>query len=123
MESWMHKQVADTHRSFQPKSTLEIGAGTLNHIAYESTTSSYDIVEPFVALFQSSSGVARIRNIYSDIFEIPEHSRYDRIISIATLEHLCDLPKLVAKSALLLHPNGEFRAAIPSEGTWLWKLG
>jgi hypothetical protein len=42
---------------------------------------------------------------------------------VATLEHLCNLPRVVATAALLLEPAGEFRAAIPSEGTLLWTLG
>lgn len=124
MERWMHKQVAASGGgSSQAISTLEIGAGTLNHLVYESTTGPYDIVEPFRVLFQSSRDIVRIRDIYSDIFEIPDDRKYDRIISIATLEHVCDLPKLVAKSALLMCPKGQFRAGIPSEGTWLWRLG
>ena len=124
MERWMHKQVAaNDGGTSQPISTLEIGAGTLNHLVYESTNSPYDIVEPFRGLFESSRDIVRIRNIYNDIFEIPDDRRYDRVISIATLEHVCDLPKLVAKSALLMHQEGQFRAGIPSEGTWLWRLG
>jgi Methyltransferase domain len=124
MESWMHKQVgADNDGSCQPGSTLEIGAGTLNHLVYEPTAYPYDVVEPFAQLIQSGPEITRIRNIYNDIFEIPDDRKYDRIISIATLEHVCDLPKLIAKSALLLHPGGQLRAGIPSEGTWLWKLG
>jgi hypothetical protein len=124
MESWMHKQVAaDNDGSFQPGSTLEIGAGTLNHLLYEPTAYPYDIVEPFAQLLQPCPEFARIRNIYKDIFEIPDDLRYDRIISVATLEHVCDLPKLIAKGALLMHPDGQLRAGIPSEGTWLWKLG
>ena len=120
----MHKQVAaDNDASFQLKSTLEIGAGNLNHLVYEPTASPYDIVEPFAQLFQPCPELPRIRRIYSDIFEVPDDFRYERIISIATLEHVCDLPNVIAKSALLMHPKGQFRAGIPSEGTWLWKLG
>lgn len=121
MEGWMHKQVAAGNDS-SPRSTLEIGAGTLNHLIYEPAASPYDVVEPFAQLIQSSAKIARIRNIYNDIFEIPADLRYNRIISVATLEHVCDLPKLIAKSALLMCPEGQFRAGIPSEGTWFWKL-
>ena len=38
------------------------------------------------------------------------------------LEHLCDLPEVVARSCLLLAEGGSFRASIPSEGTWVWYL-
>lgn len=41
---------------------------------------------------------------------------------MATLEHICNLPEVVAQSALLLMENGVFRASIPSEGTVLWTL-
>jgi hypothetical protein len=122
-ERWMHKQVAaDVHAS-EPKATLEIGAGNLNQFPYEPGTTPYDIVEPFRELFESSPHLGRIRNIYNDVAEIPASTRYDRITSVAVLEHLCDLPGLVARSALLLAEGGTFRAGIPSEGTILWRLG
>ena len=122
-ERWMHKQVAaDVHAS-EPKATLEIGAGNLNQFPYEPGTTPYDIVEPFRELFESSPHLGRIRNIYNDVTEIPASTRYDRITSVAVLEHICDLPGLVARSALLLAEGGTFRAGIPSEGTILWRLG
>jgi hypothetical protein len=60
--------------------------------------------------------------VYADISEVPGSCRYDRIISVATLEHVCNLPEVIARSGLLLVKNGAFRASVPSEGTFLWKL-
>jgi hypothetical protein len=122
-ESWMHRKVAEDVSHTEPKATLEIGAGNLNQLPYEPHTSPYDIVEPFRELFETSPHLARIRNVYNDISEIPPDNRYDRITSIAVLEHVCNLPELVAQSALLLAEGGTFRAGIPSEGTILWRLG
>lgn len=122
-EGWMHRKVAEDVRQGTPRSTLEIGAGTLNQLPYEPSSSPYDIVEPFHELYQSSPHRHRIRQIFADISEVPEGTKYDRVTSIATLEHVCDLPDLVAQSALLLTEGGQFRAGIPSEGTILWRLG
>lgn len=124
METWLHKQVAqDIHAAKAPKTTLEIGAGTLNQLAYEPVSGPYDIVEPFKELYANSTMLGRIRNIYSDITEIPDGQMYDRITSIATFEHLCDLPQVIAKAGLFLAPKGSLRVSIPSEGTLLWTLG
>ena len=48
MESWLHKQVAkDIAKAKSGQlSTLEIGAGTLNHLSYEPNILDYDIIEP-----------------------------------------------------------------------------
>ena len=122
-ESWMHRKVAEDVSQAPPKSTLEIGAGTLNQVPYEPHSNPYDIVEPFQELYRSSPHRPRIRNIYADISEVPPGTTYQRVTSIAALEHVCDLPQLVARSALLLESGGVFRAGIPSEGTILWRLG
>ena len=122
-ESWMHKKVAEDVSEGTPKSTLEIGAGTLNQLPYEPHSNPYDIVEPFHELYQSSPHLQRIRNIYANVSDVPPNTKYERITSIAALEHVCDLPELVARSALLLADGGNFRAGIPSEGTILWRLG
>ena len=124
MESWLHRQVArDVLASSVPRRTLELGAGTLNQLGYEPDVGPYDIVEPFTERYQASPHLRRIRRSFADIADIPAGTLYDRITSIATLEHLCDLPRVVATAGLLLERGGEFRAAIPSEGTFLWKLG
>ena len=126
MEAWMHRQVArDINHALEPEgiSTLEIGAGTLNQLQYEPEGCPYDIIEPFTELYKGSTYLGRIQNIYSDISDISSSSRYDRITSIATFEHICNLPNIVAKSGRLLHKKGELRVAIPSEGTIMWYLG
>ena len=122
-EGWMHRKVAEDVRDGTPKGTLEIGAGTLNQLPYEPSSHPYDIVEPFQELYQSSPHRHRIRNIFDDISDVPAEPKYERVTSIAALEHVCDLPDLVAHSALLLSDEGQFRAGIPSEGTILWRLG
>ena len=125
MESWLHRQVASdvTNLNDANKVTLELGAGTLNQLKYEPLVQAYDIVEPFTGLYKDSPVLGRVRNIYSDISEIPNRSYYDRITSVATLEHVCNLPEVIARSGLLLAENGVLRASVPSEGTWLWTLG
>jgi hypothetical protein len=123
MEAWMHRKVAaDVLGTRKDFATLEIGAGNLNHLGYEPLSNSYDIVEPFKELYEDSPHRARVTKVYRDLDEI-EDRHFDRIISIATFEHLCNLPSVVARSGLLLAPGGTLRVAIPSEGTLLWTLG
>ena len=123
MERWMHRKVAADAIRGPAKATLEIGSGNLNQLPYEPQSHPYDIIEPFRELFESSPHLSRVRNVYNDIAEVPPGNRYDRITSIAVLEHVENLPELVARSALLLTEGGSFRAGIPSEGTILWRLG
>jgi hypothetical protein len=124
MESWLHKQVAsDAILSSKSKATLEIGAGNLNQLPYESDIGSYDIVEPFQELYKDSELLPRVRNIYNTIQSLPVNMKYDRITSIAAFEHICELPDVVARCGTLLHPEGVVRVSIPSEGTLLWRLG
>jgi len=125
VESWMHKQVAKdlANSPDGKKATLEIGAGTLNQLQHEPAGGRYDIVEPFKSLYSGSPLLGRVQNIYADISEVPNHSRYDRITSVATFEHVLNLPEVVARCGHLLTANGVLRAAIPSEGTIIWTLG
>ena len=122
MERWMHKKAAADVQSNTSSVTLEIGAGTLNHLAYENIT-AYDIVEPFKELYINSPDLPKVRKVYNDIEEIDAENKYDRIVSIAMFEHVLDLPKIVAKTGLLLKEKGTLRVAIPNEGSFLWKLG
>ena len=124
MERWPHKQVAkDLCGNKNTITTLEIGAGNLNQLQYEPEVGPYDIVEPFKELYKSSGLLRRIRFIYHDINEVPYEKKYNRITSVATFEHICNLPEVIAKAGLILKSDGVLRVSIPSEGTFLWKLG
>ena len=118
-ESWMHRVVA---RNATQGSVLELGAGTLNHVPYEATR-PYDVVEPFEALYAGSPWRASVRHVFGDVSELPPDLRYDRVLSIAVLEHLEQLPRVVAQSALRLEEGGRFQHCIPSDGALLWELG
>lgn len=122
MEGWLHRKVAKDVIGVNDKSTLEIGAGTLNQLQYEQTA-PYDIIEPFAELYTNSPLKSKVNKIFKDIDEIGENDQYDRITSIATFEHITDLPKVVAKTCLHIKDNGTLRVSIPNEGTFLWKLG
>jgi hypothetical protein len=119
LESWMHRKVAAEGNSAP---ILELGAGTLNHVPFEPLASHYDAVEPFREFWQGSPYHSRIRSLYNDIRDVPDHHRYDRIIAIAVLEHLLDLPYVVAHCGTLLTPGGRLRVGIPTEGGALWGL-
>jgi hypothetical protein len=123
LEAWMHRQVAADVAGGAVRATLELGAGTLNQLDYEPFTAPYDIVEPFAELYADSAQRSRIRHAFEDIAEAPTEARYERITSVAALEHICDLPLVLARSAQLLTADGVFRAAIPAEGGFLWRVG
>lgn len=116
LEGWMHRVTAERAT---PGAVLELGAGTLNHLPYESAA-DYDAVEPNAALWSDSPYRGRVRKIYDSVAAIPADAAYDRVLSVAVLEHLDALPEIVARAALLLKPGGRFQAAIPSEGGFLW---
>lgn len=116
LEGWMHRAVA---RRAAPGPALELGAGTLNHLDFESPE-VYDVVEPNKLLWTGSPRLGRVRNVYGSVHEVPGAGVYDRVLSVAVLEHLEDLPEVVARAALLLKPGGTFQAGIPSEGGFLW---
>lgn len=119
LESWMHRQVAAVTSGVR---VLDLGAGSLNHRQYESDSLTYDIVEPFTALYQSSPELARVNRIYPTIQDVPSAPAYDRIFSIAVLEHLENLPATIAACATRLTKDGIFQAGIPAEGGLAWGI-
>lgn len=125
LEGWMHAYVQKLNGS--SGAILELGAGTLNHIPFEKQADTYDIVEPFTSLYEGRPELARVRSIYQDINQIAYQNSYGKILSIAVLEHIEDLPCVIAKSTLLLADDGVMAHGIPSEGgaLWLsaWKFG
>jgi SAM-dependent methyltransferase len=122
LEAWMHRRAADAAELPSVRNLLEIGAGTLNHVAYAHPDVTYDVVEPLEWLYSDSPHRNRIRRFFPDITRISGAELYDCIISIAALEHLTDLPRVVAQSGLLLRPNGVLCACIPSEGGFAWAV-
>ena len=119
LEAWMHRQIVTCKSS----NLLELGAGTLNHIKYEDSKIIYDIVEPFTELYENSPRLNNIRNTYRSLLDIPQNKKYSRIISIAALEHMTNLPLEIALSASHMDKDSLFQAGIPSEGGFLWWLG
>lgn len=123
LESWMHRKIAKSAKPNQK--ILEIGAGTLNQIPYETNSIDlmhYDIIEPQTYLFEHSPFRKYVRQIFRDINEISLNQDYDRIISVAVLEHLTHLPTIIAQCGLMLNENGVFNHGIPNEGGFLWGI-
>jgi SAM-dependent methyltransferase len=118
LETWMHRRIARQ----SAETILEVGAGNLNHVPYHPRARVYDVVEPFRELWEDSPYRNSVRTIFRDIAEVPEQSAYDLVLSVAVLEHLTDLPGIVARSAILLREGGRMCAAFPSEGGLLWGL-
>jgi len=119
LESWMHRQVASSRASGR---LLDVGAGTLNHRGYEDAVTTYDIVEPLRVLYEGSPELPRIDHVYATIDDVPAMTFYDRIFSVAVLEHLENLPASVAGCARHLAEGGVFQAGIPAEGGLAWGL-
>jgi SAM-dependent methyltransferase len=118
LEGWNHQQVV---REGRPGGRiLEIGAGTINHLPLEKDFESYDIVEPMEAAYQDSHNLDKVRAVYPDISAVPADEEYDRIFSVAVLEHVPDLPKAIALTGLHLIEGGQFQSTIPSEGGFAW---
>jgi SAM-dependent methyltransferase len=119
LESWMHRRVS---KGVTGGDFLEIGAGNLNHVPYLPEACTYDAVEPFQELLEDGPYRSRARHVYGDVQEVPPGAKYDCIFSVAVLEHLTDLPFILARAGLLLRQGGTFRAGFPSEGGMLWGL-
>ena len=122
LERWLHRKVAKDVKNCN-KTTLEIGAGTLNQLQYEPNVTVYDVVEPSLFLFENSENKNKIRTFYKDISEIEAGQVYERITSVATFEHITNLPEVVSRAVLLLAKDGNMRVSIPNEGTILWTIG
>ena len=121
LESWMHVKARESARKARDE-VLELGAGSLNHLPWEGDVAAYDVVEPFRALFEGSENLASVRDVYDQVSDVPAERRYDRILSVAVLEHMLDLPKEIALASTHLRDDGVFCAGFPSEGGWLWEM-
>ena len=116
-ERWLHTSLDDRKNK---NKTLEVGAGTLNHLKYE-TKKHYDIIEPKKFLFKYSKDRKLITKYYDDISLVPNNF-YNRIISCAVLEHITDLPDYLYQSSFKLKKKGYQQHSIPCEGYPMWDI-
>lgn len=122
-ESWLHNSIL-TNKKNSKINTLEIGAGTLNHLAFEKNISNqkYDIIEPKKFLLKKNKFKKEINKVYPNYRSVPDNF-YDRIISCATLEHLTNLPDFLATSAFKLKKKNSYHShSVPCEGYFAWNL-
>jgi hypothetical protein len=118
LESWLHYSIKKIKKD--KINTLEIGAGTLNHLKYENLkNNTYDIIEPKKFLFKNNNDLKKINKIYKTIHEC-KNNFYDRIISCAVLEHLDDLPNFLVFSSLKMKKSSFQSHSIPCEGYPMW---
>ena len=117
-EKWLHTSIDDRDNK---KKTLEIGAGTLNHLDYEKEREVYDIIEPKEFLFNKSNNIKRVNKAYENLLDCPDNY-YDRIISCAVLEHITDLPSYLYESSKKISDKGIQQHSIPCEGHPMWNL-
>ena len=84
-ESWYHKKVANVNTVGSP-SILEIGAGSLSHLAYEKSYIKYDVVEPKSFLLENAglSQQQKVSNYFPSLESIPKANKYSKIISKCT---------------------------------------
>ena len=119
-ESWLHYSIKGRKEDFN--TSLEIGAGTLNHIPYEKIErKKYDVIEPKKFLYKNNKNKVLINKFYNNLKVVPNNN-YDRIISCAVLEHLEDLPKYLYLSTKKLKKNGFQSHSIPCEGYPVWDI-
>ena len=120
-ESWMHFAIKG-RKSKKKNSTLEVGAGSLNHIKYEgpNNLNKYNIIEPQKFLLKNNEFLKKVK-IHKNIYQIKKGS-LDRIISTAVLEHMTELPEFLASSSKFLKKDGYHSHSIPCEGYPLWHL-
>lgn len=121
-ESWLHYSIKGRSCNINCL-TLEIGAGTLNHLKYEckKNLEDYSIIEPKKYLFKSNKLKNSVTNIYKSFDKLPKN-KFDRIISCAVLEHLEDLPMYLVKTAVAMKKNGYQSHSIPCEGYPTWQV-
>jgi len=100
--------------------TLEIGPGLGEHIAYENLENQqYSVIE----LRDNMAEILRkrfptVKTYVGDIQKRTEfdEKQFDRVIAVHVLEHLPDLPNALQEIHRVLKDDGHFTAVIPCEG-------
>lgn len=112
------------------RNTLEIGAGSGEHMNYERL--SDEQTKNYVAVDIRANMVAELRRKFPEIQSVVgdcqermdfEDGHFDRILAIHVLEHLPDLPRAVAEMYRLCDKeNGVLSIVIPCEGSMAYTL-
>ena len=120
-ESWLHFAIRG--RNLLSNTTLEIGAGSLNHLKYENFTKKhiYDVIEPKKFLYKNNKNKFLVNKFYKSLSNTRKNT-YNRIISCAVLEHLEDLPNYLYLSSQKMKKNGYQSHSIPCEGYPVWNI-
>ena len=119
-----------THAPAAFTSTLEIGAGLGEHLAYEKLSPEQE--RQYVALELRENMAAEIRRRFPRVqvvvgdcqarLDFPD-GFFDRVLAIHVLEHLPNLPAAVREMHRLCHPErGIFSVVIPCEGSLAYTL-
>ena len=106
--------------------TLEIGAGTGAHCAWEDLDAQDYYCnelrpELLETLRKKHPTVGSALGDCQRRLDFPDHS-FDRVIAIHVLEHLPDLPSALAEIRRLMKPEGRFSVVLPCEGGLAYTL-
>lgn len=111
-------------------STLEIGAGLGEHLAYERLTPEQEAAyhcnefRPNMAA-EIRRRFPRVQTVVGDCqqhMDFPDGT-FDRVLAIHVLEHLPDLPAVIREAHRLLHKaRGRLLVVIPTEGSPAYSL-
>jgi SAM-dependent methyltransferase len=75
-----------------------------------------DLRTELVDELRRADGLANVRTLSGDIFSLSlPADHFDAIIAADVLEHILDLPRLVAELRRILQPGGELLVSAPSE--------
>ncbi|HEX4824042.1 MAG TPA: class I SAM-dependent methyltransferase [Candidatus Polarisedimenticolaceae bacterium] len=110
--------------------TLEIGAGTGEHLRWENLSEAQK--EGYVALDLRENVAARFRERHPGVRVVVgdcqtrlafDDASFDRILAIHVFEHLPDLPRAIDEAhRLLAKPAGRLHVVIPCEGGLAYTL-